>query len=73
MCITYTNYGHGKDFHLEIKLVTHRKLNKNLISIAHFGIRCKTFYCIKGGGGLILSLRFRASERGNVADVLGKN
>lgn len=73
MCITYTNYGYVKDFHLEIKLLNHLKLNKNLISIVHFGIRCVTFYCNKSGGRQILALRFRASERGDMADIMGKN
>lgn len=71
MCITYTNYGYVKDFHLEIKLLNRLKLNKNLISIAHFGIRCIIFIAIKWGD----RYWHLGSEhlRGDVADIMGKN
>lgn len=61
-----------KTFHLDIKLLTHLKLNQNLLSIVHFGIRCVARYC-NDGWGQLLAFVFGAAKRGDVADVMGKH
>jgi len=52
-----------KKFHLDIKLLTHLKLNQNLISVVHFGIRCVAGYC-NDGWGQFLAFVFGAAKTG---------
>lgn len=61
-----------KIFHLEIRLLTHLKLNQNLISIVLLGIRCVAHYCNDGWRQLLV-FRFEAAQGGDAADVIGKS
>lgn len=53
-------------------MLTHLKLNQNLISIVHFGIKCIACSC-NDGLGQLLAFGFGTAKRGDVADVIGKH